>query len=333
MKTSDGGLSWVVQDSSKQGIYIASVRFVDPFNGWAVGTPNISSNDTIGTIYRTTNGGSTWIAVNNPNIADPNDIFFVDAQRGYAVGYSGAIVRSTDGGATWKEVFRTAQGRPLRRVFFATRDSGWAVGGIAGTESKARTTDGGETWDLTIGTGSSLHGLWFADSKNGWTVGGANAGLVIERTTDGGVTWEKQPHKMGNLGYFEAVCMTDVNEGWVVGEKGMILKTLNGGVTSVGGEGNNVPSGFALLQNYPNPFNPSTAISYQLSALSHVTLKITDVLGREVSTLVDHVVEPGTHTVTWAGKNTKGEQQPSGIYFYTLTSSGGSTTKRMVLMK
>jgi hypothetical protein len=186
---------------------------------------------------------------------------------------------------------------------------------------------------LTIGTGSSLHGLWFVDSKNGWTVGGANAGLVVKRTTDGGATWTSQPHPYGNLNYFNAVCMTDVNEGWVVGDKGMIMKTTNGGVTSVGGEGSNAPLEFALQQNYPNPFNPSTAISYQLSALSHVTLKITDVLGREVSTLVDDLVGQGTHTVIWDGKDSKGVQQPSGVYFYTLRLAGNSITKRMVVMK
>ncbi len=329
MKTSDGGSSWFVQDSSYAGT-ISSVKFVDNTNGWAVGG---QSPDTSGLIYKTTNGGTSWSVVNTSAIVRAYDTYFVDAQRGFVVDVRGVITRTTDGGGTWKEVFRTGQGSPLRRVFFATRDYGWAVGGIAGTESKVRTTDGGDTWELSIVTGSSLHGLWFVDSKNGWTVGGANAGLVIERTTDGGVSWEKQPHSMGNLGYFEAVCMTDVNEGWVVGEYGMILKTTSDGVTSVADGRASVPDKFVLGQNYPNPFNPSTAISYQLSAISFVALKVSDVLGREVTTLVDGVVGPGTHTVIWQGKNTRGEQQPSGVYFYSLKTSDFTATKRMILMK
>jgi PKD repeat protein len=94
-----------------------------------------------------------------------------------------------------------------------------------------------------------------------------------------------------------------------------------------------VPQEFMLRQNYPNPFNPTTAISYQLSAVSFVTLKVTDVLGREVATLVNGVVAPGAHTVMWDGKSDNREQQPSGVYFYTLKTADKSTTKRMILMK
>ncbi len=341
MKTSDGGSSWVIQDSSNQGMYFASVRFVDPFNGWAVGAPSYPSHDSIGAICRTTNGGSTWVAVNNPNIANPNDIFFVDAQRGYAVGYSGAIIRSTDGGVTWNEVARALVSyptgpmkEPLRKIFFVDRDHGWAVGGITGVETKMRTSDGGLTWltdNISMG-GSSLHGVWFTDVNNGWTVGGGVGGLVIKRTSDGGVTWTKQPVPWTN-GYFYGVCMTGANEGWVVGDFGRILKTSNGGVTSVGEGETNIPREFTLNQNYPNPFNPSTAISYQLPALSVVTLKVFDILGREVIALVDGVVEPGEYTVVWDGRNSRGDQQSSGIYFYTLSTSERSITKTMVLVK
>jgi flagellar hook assembly protein FlgD len=75
------------------------------------------------------------------------------------------------------------------------------------------------------------------------------------------------------------------------------------------------------------------AISFQLSAVSFVTLKVTDVLGREVATLVNGVVAPGAHTVIWDGKSDNREQQPSGVYFYTLKTADKSTTKRMILMK
>ena len=94
------------------------------------------------------------------------------------------------------------------------------------------------------------------------------------------------------------------------------------------------PENFKLNQNYPNPFNPSTVISYQLSTVSHVTLKIYDALGREVKTLVEDEEEsPGTHSVVWNGTDRQGDRVSSGVYFYQLTTDEGTQTKKAVYLK
>ena len=85
---------------------------------------------------------------------------------------------------------------------------------------------------------------------------------------------------------------------------------------------------FELSQNYPNPFNPTTSIEYQVSSIGNVTLKVYDVLGREISTIVKEVKHPGTHEVTFDAS-----ELPSGVYFYRLTNGNYSATKKMVLMK
>lgn len=85
---------------------------------------------------------------------------------------------------------------------------------------------------------------------------------------------------------------------------------------------------FDLLQNYPNPFNPVTNIEYTIPERSHVTLKIYDMLGKEVSTLVDKTQDPGTYISLWNAKNFS-----SGIYFYRLIAGNNVQTKRMVLNK
>lgn len=95
-----------------------------------------------------------------------------------------------------------------------------------------------------------------------------------------------------------------------------------------GGRAEAIPARYALNQNYPNPFNPSTAISYQLSAVSHVILKVFDLLGREITTLVNGNLSAGTHTVQWDASS-----QPSGVYMYRLEVNGASQTKKMVLTK
>jgi len=89
-----------------------------------------------------------------------------------------------------------------------------------------------------------------------------------------------------------------------------------------------LPSQFSLEQNYPNPFNPSTVISFQLPVNSHVTLKVFDVNGREVATLVDGNLEAGKHVVTFAPRDWAG-----GLYFYKITVGNFSQTRKAVLMK
>jgi hypothetical protein len=94
------------------------------------------------------------------------------------------------------------------------------------------------------------------------------------------------------------------------------------------------PAKFNLDQNFPNPFNPSTSITYQLSAVSKITLKIYDILGREVKTLADEEETAGQHAVLWDGTDQHGRRVASGVYYYRLTSAaGGSVTKKAVLIK
>jgi hypothetical protein len=89
-----------------------------------------------------------------------------------------------------------------------------------------------------------------------------------------------------------------------------------------------IPKEYALAQNYPNPFNPSTKINYQIPELSFVTIKVYDVLGGEVATLVNEEKPADTYELTWYA-----EQLPSGIYFYQLKGGEFIETKKMVLIK
>ena len=89
-----------------------------------------------------------------------------------------------------------------------------------------------------------------------------------------------------------------------------------------------VPSEYKLYQNYPNPFNPRTVIGYSLLKNGNVVLKIYDILGKEVATLVNNKQIPGVYEVTW-----EASQYPSGIYFYRLISGDFSETKKMLMIK
>ena len=89
-----------------------------------------------------------------------------------------------------------------------------------------------------------------------------------------------------------------------------------------------VPKIFSLEQNYPNPFNPTTVISYQLAELCHVSLRIYDILGREIALLVDEQKSAGTYSYSWNATNI-----PSGLYFYRLQAGPFIGTKKLILLK
>ncbi len=89
-----------------------------------------------------------------------------------------------------------------------------------------------------------------------------------------------------------------------------------------------VPISFELTQNYPNPFNPSTTIRFSLPQREHVTIKVFNVLGREVATLVDQELNRGKHVVTFDGKDLA-----SGLYFYKLQAGQFTQVKKMILIK
>ncbi len=91
---------------------------------------------------------------------------------------------------------------------------------------------------------------------------------------------------------------------------------------------NNVVASYSLHQNYPNPFNPSTTISYSLEKGGMVTLKVYNMLGQEVATIVDREMNAGLHTATFSASHLS-----SGIYLYRLTSGTFTSMKKMMLIK
>ena len=105
--------------------------------------------------------------------------------------------------------------------------------------------------------------------------------------------------------------------------------------SAVGIDGNEtIPDEFALNQNYPNPFNPSTQISFDVpQGGEHIMLNIYNILGQNVSTLVNGVMNPGTYTMEWNATDEVGNPVASGIYFYELRSSSFIARKKMLLIR
>ncbi len=161
-----------------------------------------------------------------------------------------------------------------------------------------------------------------------YTTTGTNIdSLTVNISTDGGLTFPFQIFRQGGLGLSTAPQTTT----FFVPQNSTQWKTFRfslNNIVSVNGEANNIPSQFILKQNYPNPFNPKTIISYELPVSGFVKLKIYDLLGKEIMTLINEHQTIGTYKTEFDGTGIA-----SGIYFYSLSTDGFIDTKRMVLIK
>jgi hypothetical protein len=93
------------------------------------------------------------------------------------------------------------------------------------------------------------------------------------------------------------------------------------------------PVNFQLFQNYPNPFNPETMIKYRIPQPVQVTLRIYNLLGQEVRTLVDRIQDAGIYEIHWHGKDGAGHAVPSGLYLYRIEAGGYSQVRKMALVR
>ena len=258
-----------------------------------------------GWILKTIDGGNIWDE-HIPGIGWLKDICFINENLGWAVGNE--IINTTDGGDTWHVLLENPPGR-LEFVFFVDDQTGWA----GGDDMILRTDDGGANWNILSQDTIFPEDGHFLDRNNGWVCGILGQ---IYHTTDGGYTWEKQ--YSGTTNPLAAIEMISMDEGWIVGDNSSILHTKTGGNTNAeyGVDFDNFLNNLRMYPNYPNPFNAHTIISYNLPDRGHVEVIIYNLLGREVITLVDEVRSVGLHEILWNGKNSKGGDVPSGMYFY-----------------
>jgi hypothetical protein len=148
---------------------------------------------------------------------------------------------------------------------------------------------------------------------------GGGAGVGLRRTTNGGGSWFMDTFPVG----ISEILHDLYGHRFALG--GGRLFRLD---TELGVDPEEGPRTYTLEQNYPNPFNPVTTINYQLPTITRVTLKVYDVLGREVAALVNEVKQPGRHTVQWNASEVAG-----GVYFYRLSTRDFVQTRRLLLLR
>ncbi|MGA2667653.1 MAG: T9SS type A sorting domain-containing protein [Ignavibacteria bacterium] len=174
----------------------------------------------------------------------------------------------------------------------------------------------------------NFQSAYFVNAATGWAIGGNG---TILSTSNGGANWTAQTS--GTAFWLFSVNFPNTTNGWAVGIFGTILKTTNGGITFIKPISTELPDKIQLFQNYPNPFNPVTKIKFDITSdmkyqTANVKIIIYDVLGKEVSILVNEQLKPGTYETS-----IDGSKLSSGVYFYKLITKEFSETRRMLLVK
>ena len=314
-KTTNGGNSWFSQPIPVQD-RILSIFFLDDQLGWVCGTG--------GRILRTTNGGSNWIYVPSPVVEELRRVKFVNRSIGWIVGLDGKILHSIDGGEGWS-MQNSGTSNSLYSVNFVNEIIGWAVGANG---TILTTENGGIPVELVSFKGEVINNFvtlsWITASEKN------NYGFEIERKDK--IDWEM-------IGFVEGHGTSTELQHYFFNDEVVQNGNYNYRLKQIDFDGSYeysivieikllLPSDFELDQNYPNPFNPGTKISFRLTADSKVNLKVFDMLGQEVATLINTVLDAGSHHVDFDASDLN-----SGVYFYKLDAVGIDGTNFSAVMK
>ena len=330
-KTIDGGATWnaIIPDTNAATITSSAVYFVNENLGFVAG--RVASS--VDVIYRTTDGGNSWTSQTNQLAKNPQSVAFSNESKGIVVSDGLKAIYTTDGGITWNQsqfvnIPSGLESANLRKVIFINENDALAVGNQIILKSR----DGGATFEyITTDTQVFLYSVAFRNDT-AYVVGkNNNVNGEIWRSVDQGESWvniiDTTVINSSTSSFLYSTAIDFKGYVWVSGSASNIFTTMPEPPVSVGDD-KYVIRNYRLDQNYPNPFNPNTIISFELRRSDFVTLKVYDILGREIADLINGVKEAGVHQVTFDASNLT-----SGVYFYRLQSGNFMETKKMVLLR
>ncbi len=324
-RTSNGGANWHLVLSQGSNGFITSIWIKPNSHGFIVGWP-------VGgrwSLWRTTDAGFTWdstgeyIPETDPNVwSFENSMFYLGSNIWFGARGKG-IYYSTNDGDTWSLQDLTSQGFPYPAgIWFDNAQNGYTSGNL----NIVKTTNGGANWSITPGSNGSevVRGITGAGSQ-WWYIREIDPNIYY--TSNNGANWTVQYTSPSNVGFKHITKARNGNTLWAVNISGNAAKYIM--TTSVAGNHEIVPSVFSLEQNYPNPFNPETVIRYQVPKTSFISLRVFDMLGRNVKEPVNKTQSAGTYNVKFDAS-----ELSSGIYFYSLSADGViQGTKKMMVVK
>jgi photosystem II stability/assembly factor-like uncharacterized protein len=313
----DNGENWTtISNGLEQNGTIFSTRIL----GVANGKVYLASNG----LFVSTDNGDTWQKVSSglPVAGDPQGLTVIGSN--FFCTWGSRVYTSSDG-LNWQLAGNNGlpPGNPQLREIIANNSTLLVHAQNTGLY---RSTDNGTNWSRISGMNGYDTSARELFTHNNIVY--AATSLFVYQSSDEGLSWAEVDAnfpKPTNMTVLNASSST-LLAGQYAGGAGQLWK-YSFSATGIEFQ-DRLPQEFSLSQNYPNPFNPATTISYTLSRAGHVKLKVYDVLGKEIRTLVDSPQRPGEYQVHFGGGNL-----PTGVYFYRLQFNGKNTLKRMILAK
>jgi photosystem II stability/assembly factor-like uncharacterized protein len=314
-RTSNAGATWT-QVFTQTGGFMDAIWMTSATNGFMYGDP-------VGTrwsLWKTSNGGVNWDSTGLYQAqvsgeAGWNNAMYVSGTSIYFGTNAVRLYYSSNNGSNW-----ITQTTPVLNQYAIWFNS--STSGLSGGTGINSTTNGGTNWTVLTAPGTGNVAGITGVGTNYWFVRQATG---IYRTTNNGTSWTTEyTAPAGN--FLHIAKARSGNRLWAVRQNGGISKS--DGLVGINPVSIEIPSSFSLDQNYPNPFNPSTTFRFNVPSASQVSLKIYDMLGNEISTVVNENLQAGIYEVKFDASSIS-----SGVYFYSLETNGFKETKKMLLVK
>ena len=349
--STDNGTNWIQVGLSNNPVYFLGFNETNLFAG------------TYGSTFLSTNLGTNWVQVSNDTVSYWNYSFTTNGVNIF-LGTGNGVFLSTNNGTNWTLVndgltsHNVLSLATINNNILAGTQPGIGIGG-----GVFLSTNNGTKWIQTGLNGSFVYSL----VVNGTNVYAAtNNGVFL--STNNGTNWSSIIPGISLELYFTSLAVsasnifaghygrgvyhsTDYGSTWSQANKGLIDTTIfalavsgnyvfagtySSGVwrrplselVGITKETSELPKQFTLSQNFPNPWNPSTNIKYFIPQASLISLKVYDILGNEIETLVNEEKPAGTYELTFNAANL-----PSGVYLYRIQAGSFVETKKMVLLK
>ena len=318
-KSTNSGINWVKLPDNLSNSHYTSSHFLNSNTGLIVYVNGINTH-----LVKTTNSGINYTEKFTTANTMNTGISFRDSNYGYIsfdnIFTSINLYRTTDGGENW-------QGHNTRSIYSICINNDSDVYLASDNYSGIlRSTNRGDNWVALNTVNANWFAINFVNDKIGFATCDASSKMYY--TTNKGTTWKvKNP---GSTADIYGMYFNKQGLGFAVGRGGKIYRTTNnGGTTGIIQEEYVIPSKYSLSQNYPNPFNSITRIKFNVARLSDIKIVVYDILGKEITTLVNEKLNSGTYNIIFNGDNIS-----SGIYFYFMNANGKLIqTKKMIILK
>ena len=313
-RSSDNGANWTPVNNGLTSFEIHTICSI---------AGNVYAGTNTG-VYMTTNNGDNWTIVSTPSVG--SIIYSVTAYDNKIIATSvNGVFITTNGGANWSNITNGI----VSYIYCLTTYNNTVFAGSS-SQGVYKTTNDGLNW---IHLNSGLPG-----NKAVRTVFCENEKIYAAVYNGGGIYYLPSSGTMwypANEGLTQLTCFTVTSyKNYIyAGTYSGIFKRLKSEFTSLRKINEQIPVKYKLFQNYPNPFNPSTKIKFQIKESGFVTLKVYDVLGKEISVLVNEKLQAGTYEIPFSINQCTNNQIPSGVYFYTLQADNFKSTNKMLLAK